>query len=150
ALATAALLPVHWFFQPEWRALFVNILAIQLPPTLTPQPWIALSYLVSFAAGLSWLYLVSTQDLGVREVRFQLRLFTSGIVLLAAISIAFYFLHVTPTIWHNEQNFGPFPNPNQTGDLFGLTAVIILACVQADFHERTKRWIAWVLALVLV
>src|SRR5262249_1332811 len=119
-------------------------------PTLTPQPWITLSYLVSFAAGLSWLYLVSTQDLGVREVRFQLRLFTSGIVLLAAISIAFYFLHVTPTIWHNEQNFGPFPNPNQTGDLFGLTAVIVLACVQADFHERTKRWIVWILALVLV
>jgi hypothetical protein len=59
-------------------------------------------------------------------------------------------LHITPTFWHNDQNFGAFPNPNQTGDLFGLTAVIILACVQADFNERTKRWIAWILALVLV
>ena len=149
-LATVALLPAHWFFQPEWRASLLNNLDIQLPPSLTPQPWITLSYLVSFAAGLSWLYLVSTQDLGVREVRFELRLFTSGIVFLAAICIAFYLTRIKPTFWLNEQSVGPFPNPNQTGDLFGLTAVMILACVQADYHERTKRWIAWILALLLV
>src|SRR5215470_130320 len=133
-LTTVALLPAHWFFQPEWRAVFVNNFAIQLPSTLTPQPWITLSYLVSFAAGLSWLYLVSTQDLGLRKVRFQLRLFTSGIALLAAICIAFYLAGITPSFWHNEQNFGPFPNPSQTGDLFALTGIVILACAQDDFH----------------
>jgi O-antigen ligase len=149
-LAAVALLPAHWFFQPEWRGSLVNNFAIQLPSTLTPQPWITLGHLVSFAAGLSWLYVVSTQDLGLREVRFQLRLFTSGIVLLAAICIAFYLARVTPTFWLNEQNFGPFPNPNQTGDLFALTAIVILACVHDDFRERRKRWIAWILALVVI
>jgi O-antigen ligase len=149
-LAAVALLPAHWFFQPEWRGSLVNNFAIQLPPTLTPQPWITLGHLVSFAAGLSWLYVVSTQDLGLREVRFQLRLFTGGIVLLAAICIAFYLARVTPTFWLNEQNFGPFPNPNQTGDLFALTAIVILACVHDDFRERRKRWIAWILALVVI
>jgi len=149
-LATVALLPAHWFFQPEWRAAFVNNFAIQLPPTLTLQPWITLSYLVSFAAGLSWLYLVSTQDLGLREVRFQLRFFSTGIALLAAICIAFYLARITPSFWHNEQNFGPFPKRNQTGDLFALTAIVILACVHDDFRRRIKRWIAWILALVLI
>jgi O-antigen ligase len=149
-LAAVALLPAHWFFQPEWRGSLVNNFAIQLPSTLTPQPWITLGHLVSFAAGLSWLYVVSTQDLGLREVRFQLRLFTGGIVLLAAICIAFYLARVTPTFWLNEQNFGPFPNPNQTGDLFALTAIVILACVHDDFRERRKRWIAWILALVVI
>jgi O-antigen ligase len=149
-LATVALLPAHWFFQPEWRAAFVNNFAIQLPSTLTPQPWITLSYLVSFAAGLTWLYVVSTQDLGLREVRFQLRLFTSGIVLLAAICIAFYLAHITPTFWLSEQNFGPFLNRNQTGDLFALTEIVILACVHDDFRRKRKRWIAWILALVLI
>jgi O-antigen ligase len=148
--AAVALLPAHWFFQPEWRGSLVNNFAIQFPSTLTPQPWITLGHLVSFAAGLSWLYIVSTQDLGLREVRFQLRLFTSGIVLLAAICIAFYLAHITPTFWLNEQNFGPFPNPNQTGDLFALTAIMILACVHDDFRERRKRWIAWILALVVI
>src|SRR5437762_9329794 len=149
-LAAVAFLPARWFFQPEWRAAFVNDFGIQLPSTLTPQPWITLSYLVSFAAGLSWLYLVSTQDLGLREVRFQLRFFSTGIALLAAICIAFYLARITPSFWHNEQNFGPFPNRNQTGDLFALTAIVILACVHDDFRRRRKRWIAWILALVLI
>ena len=149
-LAAVAFLPARWFFQPEWRATFVNDFGIQLPSTLTPQPWITLSYLVSFAAGLSWLYVVSTQDLELREARFQLRLFTGGIALLAAICIAFYLAHTTLPFWHNEQNFGPFPNRNQTGDLFGVTAIMILACGQDDLRKRRKRWIVWILGLVFV
>ena len=149
-LTAVALLPAYWFFQPEWRAAFVNNVAIRLPSTLTPQPCITLGYLVSFAAGLSWLYVVSTQDLGLREVRFQLRLFTSGIALLAAICIAFYLARIAPSFWHNEQNFGPFSNPNQTGDLLALAAIVILACGQDDFRKKRKRWIAWILVLVLI
>src|SRR6188472_3774591 len=149
-LAAVAFLPARWFFQPEWRAAFVNGFGIQLPSTLTPQPWITLSYLVSFAAGLSWLYVVSTQDLELREVRFQLRLFTSGIALLAAICIALYLARTTLAFWHNDQNFGPFPNRNQTGALFALAAIVILACAQDDLRKRRKRWIVWILALVLI
>src|SRR6266480_7251367 len=67
-LAAVAFLPASWFFQPTWRAALVNDFGIQLPSTLTPQPWITLTYLLSFAAGLSWLYIISTQDLQLREV----------------------------------------------------------------------------------
>ncbi|MGA7275935.1 MAG: O-antigen ligase family protein [Candidatus Udaeobacter sp.] len=148
--AAVAFLPARWFFQPEWRAALVNDFGIQLPSTLTPQPWITLGYLVSFAAGLSWLYVVSAQDLELREVRFQLRLFTSGIAFLAAICIALYLARTTFSFWHNAQNFGPFPNRNQTGALFGLAAIVILACAQDDLRKRRKRWIVWILALVLV
>jgi O-Antigen ligase len=149
-LAAVAFLPARWFFQPEWRAAVVNDFGIQLPSTLTPQPWITLSYLVSFAAGLSWLYVVSTQGLELREARFQLRLFTSGIALLAAICIALYLAHTTLPFWHNERNFGPFPNRNQTGDLFALTGIMIFACGQDDLRRGRKRWIVWILALVLI
>ena len=149
-LAAVAFLPARWFFQPEWRAALVNDFGIQLPSALTPQPWITLSYFVSFVAGLSWLYIVATQDVELHEVRFQLRLFTGGIALLAAICIALYLARTTLPFWHNEQDFGPFPNRNQTGDLFGLTAIVILACVQDDLRKRRKRWIVWILALVLI
>src|SRR6266550_3811426 len=148
--AAVAFLPARWFFQPEWRAALVNDFGIQLPSTLTPQPWITLSYLVSFAAGLSWLYFVSAQDLELREARFQLRLFTSGIALLAAICIALYSAHTTLPFWHNERNLGPFPNRNQTGDLFALTGITILACGQDDLRRERKRWMVWILALVLI
>jgi O-Antigen ligase len=149
-LAAVAFFPARWFFQPEWRAAFVNDFGIQLPTTLTPQPWITLSYLVSFAAGLSWLYVVSTQDLELREARFQLRLFTCGVALLAAICIALYLAHTTFPFWHNAQNFGPFPNRSQTGDLFALTGIMIFACGQDDLRKRKKRWIIWILALILI
>ena len=147
-LAAVAFLPASWFFQPEWRAALVNDFRIQ--STLTPQPWIALTYLLSFAAGLSWLYVVSAQDLELREVRFELRLFSGGIALLAAICIAFYSAHVTLPFWHNEQNFGPFSHRNQNGDLFGLAGIMILACAQDDLRRRRKWWIVWILALVVV
>ena len=149
-LAAAAFFPASWFFQPEWRAALVNDFGIQLPSTLTPQPWITLSHLVTLAAGLSWLYIVSTQDLELREVRVQLRLFTGGIALLAAICIALYLARTTLSFWNNQESFGPFPNRNQTGALFGLAAIVILACVQDDLRKRRKRWIVWILALVLI
>src|SRR5881392_4027332 len=149
-LAAVAFLPASWFFQPEWRAALINDFRIQLPSTLTAQPWITLTYLLSFAAGLSWLYVVSAQDLELREVRFQLRLFTGGIALLAAICIALYLARTTLSFWNNQESFGPFPNRNQTGALFGLAAIVILACVQDDLRKRRKRWIVWILALVLI
>jgi len=138
-LAAVAFLPSGWFFQPEWRATLANDFGIQLPSTLTPQPWITLGYLVSFAAGLSWLYVVFTQDLDLREVHFQLRLFTSGIAVLAAITIALYLAHGTLPFWSNKESFGPFPNRNQTGVLFALAAIVILACAQDDLRKRRKR-----------
>ena len=137
-LAAVAFFPARWFFQPEWRAALVNDFGIQLPSTLTPQPWITLGYLVSFVAGLSWLYIVSTQDLELREVRFQLRLFTSGIALLAAICIALYFARTTLAFWHNEQNFGPFPNRNQTGDLFA-TRRDRDSCLRSGRSSQAKK-----------
>jgi len=149
-LAAVAFLPARWFFQPEWSATLVSDFGIQLPSTLTLQPWITLSYLLSFVAGLIWLYIVCTQDIELYEVRFQLRLFTGGIALLAAICIALYLTRTTLPFWHNEQNFGPFPNRNQTEGLFGLTAIVILACTQDDLRKRRKRWIVWILALVLI
>src|SRR6266403_994256 len=149
-LTSLAFLPARWFFQPEWRAALVNDFGIQLPSALTPQPWITLSYFVSFIAALSWLYIVATQDVELHEVRFQLRLFTGGIAFLAAICVALYLARTTLPFWHNEQNFGPFPNRNQTGDLFGLTAIVILACAQDDLRKRRKRWIVWIVALVLI
>ena len=136
-----AFLPASWFFQPEWRATYLNDFGISLPATLSPQPWITLTCLGSFVAGLSWLYVVCAQQLELRETRLQLRLFTTGIVLLAVICILFWLAKTSPPFWHNERNFGPFPNRNQTGNLFGLTAIMILACGQDDLRKGRKRWI---------
>ena len=150
ACAATAFLPASWFLQPAWRLALENDFAISFPGTLSPQPWISLGCFVSFLAGLSWLYYVSALDLELREVRQQLRLFAAGIALLAALCIALHSAHTALPFWHNERGFGPFPNRNQTANLFSLTAVAILACGQDDLRHGRKRSIAWLIALALI
>ena len=149
-LAGTAFLPANWFYQPNWRVTYINDFGIALPNTLSLQPWITGTSFISFLAGLTWLYVVCSERLGLREVRSALRLFAAGITALAAICILFWLAKTAPPLWHNERNFGPFPNRNQTGNLFGLTAIVILACGQDDIRKDRKRWILWGAALVLV
>jgi len=150
ACTATAFLPARWFFQPAWRLVLTNDFDIALPATLSPQPWISLGCFISFLAGLSWLYYMSTVDLDLREVRSQLRTFTTWIVLLAALCLALRYAHTTLPFWHNERGFGPFPNRNQTANLFGLAAIVLLACGQDDIRHSRKRWIVWVFGLAVL
>jgi len=146
-LAAIAFLPARWFFTPPWRSAMVNDLGIGLPSALTPQPWITAGALISFIAGMSWLYFVSTQELDLRDARLQLRVFTAGIIALATISILFFFAHAALPFWINARGFGPFPNRNQTADLFGISAIVLLACGQDDLRFGRNRWVLWLLGL---
>jgi O-antigen ligase/tetratricopeptide (TPR) repeat protein len=150
ACAATAFLPAHWFSQPAWRVALVEDFGINLPRTLSPQPWISLGCFVSFLAGVSWLYYMSALDLDLRDVRTQLRIFAFGVALLAALCIALYYAHTALPFWHNYRGFGPFPNRNQTANLFSLTAIVILACGQDDFRHGRKRWLVWLLAFALM
>jgi tetratricopeptide (TPR) repeat protein len=148
--AATAFLPANWFLQPAWRTALVENFGVQLPGTLSPQPWISLGCFLSFLAGLSWLYFVSTLDLDLRDVRSQMRTFAFGVTCLTALCIALKAGHSALPFWHNERGFGPFPNRNQTANLFGLTAIVILACGQEDIRHGRKRWIFWLIALAIV
>ena len=150
ACGATAFLPANWFLQPAWRAALVDDFGINLPSTLSPQPWISLGCFLSFLAGLSWLYYVSTLELDLRDVRAQMRTFAFGIAALTALCIAFRAGQTALPFWHNERGFGPFPNRNQTANLFGLTAVVVLACGQEDIRHGRKRWIFWLIALAVL
>lgn len=150
ACAATAFLPANWFLHPAWRAALVDDFGIRLPGMLSPQPWISLGCFLSFVAGLSWLYSVSTLDLDLRDVRTQLRVFAAGVVLLAALCLALHYAHTALPFWHNERGFGPFPNRNQTANLFGLTAIVILACAQDAFRQEKKRWLMWLVAFAIM
>ncbi len=147
SLAAIAFLPANWFFAPAWRTILVEDFGIPLPHTASAQPWISATCLVSLIAGISWLYFVSTLELELRSVRFQLRLFVTGIIFLAAISIVLYLAHWSPPFWINQRNFGPFPNRNQTGDLFGIASIVVLACGQDDLRRSRNRWVLWLAGL---
>jgi Flp pilus assembly protein TadD len=146
-LGAIAFLPARWFFVPAWRSILVGDFGALLPQTVSAQPWISATCLLSLIAGVSWLYFVATQELELRGARYQLRLFVVGIVILAAVSTFFYLGHASPSFWINVRGFGPFPNRNQTGDLFGITAIVLLACGQDDMRHSRKRWALWLIGL---
>ncbi len=148
--ALVSFLPQTWFFTPDWRTALTNDFGIALPATVTPQPWLTAGGFASLVAGLCWLYRVSAQELELRVARFQLQLFASGIVAIAALSILLYLTHHSIPSWNNPRNFGPFLNRNQTADLFGVTSVLILASAQDDIRHGRKRWILWAIALSIV
>src|SRR5256885_5504708 len=79
-----------------------------------------------------------------------MRTFAFGVACLTALCIAVRAGHTALPFWHNERGFGPFPNRNQTANLFGLTAVVILACGQEDIRHGRKRWIFWLVALAVM
>ena len=148
--ALVAFLPGNCFFEPEWRSILANDFGIKLPNHVSPQPWVTAQCVASFLAALIWLYLVCAQDLELRDVRFQLRAFAVGIIILAACAIGFHAIHWAPPFWINERGFGPFPNRNQTANIFGIASVIVAAAAQDDAQHRRKRWIFWTLGYVVI
>ncbi|MDQ6622146.1 MAG: hypothetical protein M3Y86_01500, partial [Verrucomicrobiota bacterium] len=148
--AALAFLPATWFTIPPWREALANDFGLRLPSTLTPQPWLTGNCLASFAAGLAWLYFVCAQNLENRNMRRQLRAFAVGVIALAALATLLYLAHAALPFWHNERGFGPFPNRNQTGDLLGLSAIVIIACGQDDIRHGRKRWLFWLAGFAMV
>ncbi|MBA2241972.1 MAG: O-antigen ligase family protein, partial [Chthoniobacterales bacterium] len=100
--------------------------------------------------GLCWLFYVAAQEVEQRAVRRQLRIFAGGVVLLASVAVVLYLTQRTLPFWNNERGFGPFPDRDQTADLLGITAVVILACGQDDLRQKRKQWLFWFFGLAII
>jgi O-antigen ligase len=143
ALAAVAFLPAHWFMAPDWRIALTNDFGVQLAPMVSPQPWLTLDCLFTLVAGVVWIYYVATLDADLRDIRLAARVFAGGMVALATLCLFLHFTQRALPFWHNVRAFGPYPNRNQTGDLFGISTLIVLGCMQDDFRRHHKRWIVW-------
>ena len=147
ALAAAAFLPADWFLIPHWRTALTKDFGVALAATVTPQPWLTLDGLILILAGLTWIYYLASLDAQLRDIRMAARVYSAAIIALAALSVYLHLVHRALPFWHNEIGFGPFPNRNQTGDLFGISTLVVLACMQDDFRRSHKRWVIWLIGL---
>jgi O-antigen ligase len=149
-LAAVAFLPARWFLAPDWRVALTNDFGLQLGPTLSPQPWLTLDCLLTLVAGVAWIYYVATLDADLRDIRRAARVFAGGMVALAGLCLFLHFTHSALPFWHNARDFGPYPNRNQTGDLFGISTLVVLGCMQDDFRRGHRRWIIWLAGVGLL
>src|SRR6266446_5344524 len=55
-LALTAFLPVRWFGVPHWRQALITEHRVELPATLSPQPWLSAEGACLLFAGLVFAY----------------------------------------------------------------------------------------------
>jgi hypothetical protein len=142
-LAVAGFLPSWAGFHSSWRTGLEKSFRLDLPGTISVQPWLTGEGLLLMLLGIGWIYLIAGRNWEFRSRH----LITSAAVLLvflvAALSIAQAFAGVTIVIWPSDHHLGPFPNRNQNALLFAATIVMTLPLAERDFVKRNPRLVLW-------
>lgn len=148
-LSGAAFLPARWFPTPEFRTELGKI-GVQLPATLSAQPWRTLESSLLFCLCLSWAYYLLSADWTLVERRRSWFLIGTAVTALAAMVTVAYALGERIPFWPNDAEFGFFPNRNHTSNVLGLGGILVYATALNGFKERQKSWWIWLGALALV
>jgi|GEM_PF-1359736 len=149
ALALAAFFPAHWFFVADWRIELAK-LGVELPDTVSPQPWVTLQLAGLFLLELSWTYYLLAADWTLTERRQAWPLIAAGITTLAGALVVSVMLDKHVPFWPNVSEFGFFPNRNHTSNVLGLGGILVYALALRGFDERRKNWWIWLIALSLI
>jgi len=149
-IALAAFLPASWGILPEWRRHLAQDLSAPLGDLRTPQPWLTLQSCGLLLFGLVWAYYLLAQEWSPAEKSRAMRLFTAGIILLAAVSIATYVTGFRIPGWNQEQNRGWFPNRNQTADVLALGGILAYAIAFKRLQKKKRTGFLWLAGLGLI
>jgi O-antigen ligase len=148
-LSGTAFLPAKWFPPDDWRTALSNF-GISLPQTNSPQPWITLQAGLLCMLGIAWMYRLLSFEWhrGWRE-RAWLTYAVAMLGLASALIIAFVLKARIP-FWPDVQEFGFFPNRNQTSNVLGLGGVMIYALGLQRFQQGRKNWWLWFVSLAII
>lgn len=150
ALALAAFLPAHWFPAAEWRTDLAK-LGVQLPGTVSPQPWLTLESALLFGLELSWAYYLLANDWNLPSRWKAWSLTAAAISILAGLLIISFVSQKRIPFWPlNVPEFGFFPNRNHTSNVLGLGGILVYALALRGFDEGRKNWWVWLIALSLI
>lgn len=150
ALALTAFLPADWGGLPEWRRHLTQDLHVPLGPWRTPQPWLTLQACGLLFFGLVWMIYLFSQEWSPAEKSRTIRLLVTGIIFLAAITIASYWTGYRIPGWNQEQNRGWFPNRNQTADVLALAGILNYVIAYKRFEKRSWAGGFWVVGLAII
>ena len=151
ALAVVALpefLPARCFSLPQWRHTLTQAYAVQLPGTLSAQPWLSAEACGLYFAGLGWAYYLFAQSWTIPDRQKAVRFYGLGITALAAVCLAAYLGHFKVPFWpvvgNSPIGFGFFPNRNQTANVLALAAIMMTAIIfETSERKGGKRGLFW-------
>jgi O-antigen ligase/tetratricopeptide (TPR) repeat protein len=126
----------------QLRAVIPN-----LPGTVTLQPkQTAMTFGVFVAVILFAAWVMQWDRIERSRVLKELGI---GIATIAAVALANRMGMFKIPWWHPSQDFGPFANRNQTGNLFGLGSILMFGATARSIRGRS--WVAgiWIVSFVL-
>lgn len=133
-LGAASLLPEEWF-RAGVHGRLISELQLNEAATVVPQPIPSLEALALLVAGLMWWWWTQAALRSTVDRERVARGVALGVVGLAACALAVGAGWLRLPFWL-DFSFGPFPNRNQTADLFGTWAVVVLACAVSAVRRR--------------
>src|SRR4051812_12230420 len=142
-------LPSGWFGTPEWRAA-LGRMGIELPATLSAQPWISLEACCLLWVGVAWTYYLLAFEWSPAAREKTWDGYCLGIVGLAALLSASYAAKIHVPFWPAVTEFGFFPNRNQTANVLALGGIIMYANAFQHLQQRRRSGWFWLLGLALV
>ncbi len=144
-----AFLPADWGTAFPWRQAFTAQFQIELPQTVSSQPWLSLEGYLLFVGGLIWFYylLVRNWHLPRRAI---LEIYAGAILLLTVVALVLFLRAAThPNDLMAYRRFGFFPNRNQMGNLLALGGIVMLALSFESFANNRSIGFLWLLGFCL-
>lgn len=148
-LALVSFLPAAWFPTPAWRTELLK-LGATLPSTRTPQPWLTAQWCCLLGLCLLWSYYLLAFEWTRATRETALITYAVGVLVLGAVFITAHVIKLPIPFWPETTEFGPFPNRNQTSNVFGLAGIVIYAIGLLRLQERRETWWIWLCSLSLI
>lgn len=128
-----------------------TLLGLQLASCVTLQPWMTLEGLLVLVVNVLWGYYLFTRTWALRRVR-VIGLYCIAMTALAALSLFSFWHGWRPPFWPDYAPFGPCPNYNQTGFLFGTAGLLCFCLAFRKSHQiqQPQAPVLWLVAFLVL
>ncbi len=141
ALCAAAFLPASWLGGSDVRQQLTAALDLDLGGQVSLQPWVTLECLLVLGVNFVWGYFLLTRSWSWGRARIMAG-FCTVLAVLAVVSIVFFVHGSRPPFWPAAP-FGPCPNRNETGFIFGLAGLISFCLAFRKSNQKATQHVLW-------
>lgn len=154
AVAGAAFLPLARAGSPAWHAALAAIPGLELPGTLSPQPWLSFEGWGQLLVAVCWAVGIAGVAWNDTSRGVALRIFGGGVIALAGVSLLCalvkWRLPFWPEVGNSPIQFGFFPNRNQTANVLALGGIMVSALGSEDIRDKKPGAWLWFGGLGLI
>jgi O-antigen ligase len=129
---------------PWWRDL--RTMGVELPPTISAQPWLTLHGWMTLTAGALWAWFLIGRQWRLPR-RLLLSVFGAGALAIVVWWLAAHLTGRNLAGVTTQSVFGSFPNRNQSANFAALAGIVFAALALDGRLRRRPEWALWLGAL---